>query len=58
MDESPLTRRRLLGAAGMALSTAVAGCSLNAPGQATAEEGGEFPEERSEERRVGKECRL
>ena len=45
MDESPLTRRRLLGAAGMALSTAVAGCSLNAPGQATAEEGGEFPEE-------------
>jgi len=45
MDEPRLTRRRLLGAAGTALSAAVAGCSLNAPGQATAEPSTEFPDE-------------
>jgi S1-C subfamily serine protease len=45
MDEPRLTRRRLLGAAGTTLSAAIAGCSLNAPGEATAERSYEFPDE-------------
>ena len=45
MDESRLTRRQLLGAAGTTLAAALAGCSLNAPGQATAERSNEFPDE-------------
>jgi len=45
MEETRLTRRRLLAAAGTSASAAIAGCLLEAPGSTSADQPQEFPTE-------------
>jgi len=45
MEDTRLTRRRLLAAAGVSVSAAIAGCSLGAPGSASADRSYDFPDE-------------